>query len=106
MKTPKYVQGLLGRIAPAPAAEQDPEYYGYTYRLYRRTNGVYSKTFRGEARKLCLWAYRQGAFARILGARYFSTKEHRKPHYMRDYILVDITDPVAKLLDKKREVRA
>lgn len=32
--------------------------------------------------------------------RWYTDKEHRKPYYKRDYVLVTITDPVAQQLEK------
>ena len=123
MKIPKYVQELvgLGRLRPAPLDEQAKEaeknenaVYGYIFRLYRLSNTQYLSTLMNEACRLMEWAHREYADAKILfslssggGERLtydaihtFSDKEHRKPYYKRDYILLTITDPVAQRLEK------
>lgn len=123
MKVPKYVQELveLGRLRPAPLDEQANEseknenaVYGYIFRLYRLSNTQYLSTLMDEACRLMGWAHREYADAKILfflpsdgGKRLdydaihtFSDKEHRKPYYKRDYILLTITDPVAQRLKK------
>ena len=123
MKVPKYVQELveLGRLRSAPLDEQANEseknedaVYGYIFRLYRLSNTQYLSTLMDEACRLMGWAHREYADAKILfslpsdgGERLdydaihtFSDKEHRKPYYKRDYILLTITDPVAQRLEK------
>lgn len=123
MKIPKYIQELveLGRLRPAPLDEQAKEaeknenaVYGYIFRLYRLSNTQYLSTFMDEACRLMGWAHRKCATAEILfslpsdGGEHltydaihtFSDKEHRKPYYKRDYILLTITDPVAQQLEK------
>ena len=123
MKVPKYVQELveLGRLRPAPLDEQANEseknenaVYGYIFRLYRLSNTQYLSTLMDEACRLMGWAHREYADAKVLfclptdgGKRLdydaihtFSDKEHRKPYYKRDYILLTITDPVAQRLEK------
>lgn len=123
MKVPKYVQELveLGRLRPAPLDEQANEseknenaVYGYIFRLYRLSNTQHLSTLMDEACRLMGWAHREYADANILfslpsdgGKRLdydaihtFSDKEHRKPYYKRDYILLTITDPVAQRLEK------
>lgn len=120
MKIPKYVQDLVeaGRIRSAPLSEQAKKskanknaVYGYIFRLYRLSNTQYLSTLMDEACRLTAWARREYADAQILfsdsaehlvyDAIYsFSDKEHRKPYYKRDYILLTITDPVAQQLER------
>ena len=118
-----HVQELveLGRLRLAPLDEQAKEaeknenaVYGYIFRLYRLSNTQYLSTFMDEACRLMGWAHRKCAAAEILftlpsdGGEHltydaihtFSDKEHRKPYYKRDYILLTITDPVAQQLEK------
>lgn len=107
MNIPKFVREIIeqGRLAAAPVSEQDPQIHGYTFRLYRLNNTVYESTMAAEAARLCKWAARQYAEAYVLRAVYFTTKEHRKPFYKRDYTLVTITDPVAQQLEKQIDQR-
>lgn len=127
MKIPKYIQELveLRRIEQAPISEQssDGGVYGYVFRLYRMSNAQYLYTLGAEAERLVKWARREYADANVL-QHYdseigrdtlfftFSEKEHRKPYYKRDYVLVSITDPVAQQLErliidlsKRREIK-
>lgn len=101
---PKYVSEMLAscRIALASGAEQaeNPDAIGYTFRLYRMNNIQWPKTLEEEASRLCAWAKREYAEARVVRPVWFSEKEHRKPYYRRDYILVVITDPMALRLEK------
>lgn len=101
---PKYVSEMIAnrRIVPATIDEQaeNMEDYGYTFRLYRLNNHQWPKTLEEEAARLCAWAKREYAEARVARSVWFSDKEHRKPYYRRDYVLVVITDPVALWLEK------
>ncbi len=103
MKIPKYVRELVeqGRLRPAPLDEQakaEEGVYGYMFRLYRYSNG--SGILVSEAERLVAWANRQYAEAKLHYCKWYTTKEHRKPYYMRDYALVTITEPVAQKLEK------
>lgn len=115
MKIPKYVDDLVrdNRLWSAPIGEQSTEggVYGYVFRLYRLSNSQYDSTLEAEADRLAAWANRENADAKVLefydsylcGRRRihrFSEREHRKPYYKRDYILVSITDPVAQQIEK------
>lgn len=103
---PKYIREILSgrRLAVAPFTEQEenPDVIGYTFRLYRKDNYIWSSTHDAEAEKLVAWARRCGAsMSRVVRAVRYSDKEHRKPYYKRDYVLVVITDPVAIWLEKR-----
>lgn len=110
MKIPKYVMEMVerGRIRPAPLDEQaamadvseDRGVYGYMFRLYRYSNGQRDWVFEREAKRLMDWANREHAEAKIHYHKWYSTREHRKPYYKRDYALLTITDPVAQQLEK------
>lgn len=109
MKIPKYVTAMLDerRITLASQAEQaaHPDAYGYTFRLYRYSNGTGLERLEQEAARLTAWARREYAEAAVLGEVLFTVKEHRKPYYKRDYMLLTITDPVALALEKRLEGR-
>lgn len=115
MKVPKYVSELIsqGRLTPAPIAEQSAAggVYGYVFRLYRLSNNQRDKTFLEEAKRLAAWASFMCAQADVLSytdrdsgtnqtIHFFTEKEHRKPYYLRDFILVSITDPVALQIER------
>lgn len=115
MKIPKYIYSLIKmqRIEVAPISEQSAEggVYGYVFRIYRLSNTQYLGTLQREAERVVAWANREYAEAALL-LHYnsfivhktpfftFTDKEHRKPYYKRDYVLVTITDPVAQHLEK------
>jgi len=107
MYIPKYVETLLEdkrlRLAAGEEQAEHPEALGYTFRLYRRTNGVYDGTFVDEAERLCAWARNKYADAYTTKLVCFTEKEHRKPYYKRDFWLMVITDPVAIILEKRME---
>lgn len=105
MKVPKYVAELVKRkrIAPAPTYEQEADVYGYTWRVYKHSNGQWEASFEAEVLRLVNWAKREYADARLVRHVWFSVKEHRKPLYRRDYAIVVITDPVAQRLEKMIE---
>ena len=102
MTVPKYVVEMVmrKRITPAPTSEQQEDAWGYAFRLYRYSNGQREGNFKAEVLRLVEWAKREGADARLVQHIWFTTKEHRKPMYRRDYALVVITDPVAQKLEK------
>lgn len=117
MKIPKYVREFAEqqRIVAAPISEQSAEggVYGYIFRLYLRSNGCFWETLENEAERLAAWARREYADAKVLDyfdttpgwnkrmkVYHFTVKEHRKPYYKRDYVLISITDPVAQQLEK------
>lgn len=105
MKMHKYITAMLEghRIALASQEEQaaHTEAYGYTFRLYRYSNGTSLERLKQEAAQLTAWARREHAEAAVLETVLFTVKEHRKPYYKRDYVLLTITDPVALTLEKK-----
>lgn len=105
MTIPKYIQAMLqeGRLAlasPQEQAAEHPEAMGYTWRLYRLNNHQYPYTLEAEARRVTAWARRQYADSYTGREVYFTEREHRKPYYLRDYILLVITDPVALALER------
>ena len=110
MKVPKYVRDLVerGRLRPAPLDEQasmadvseNKGVYGYMFRFYRHSNNQRERVFEQEAERLVNWANREHAEAKIHYHKWYSTKDHRKPYYKRDYALLTITDPVAQKLEK------
>lgn len=115
MRIPKYVREFVEqrRIAAAPISDQSAEggVYGYVFRLYLRSNGCLWSTLEDEAERLAAWARREYADAKVLDyfdthrkqrmkIHYFTVKEHRKPYYKRDYVLISITDPVAQQLER------
>lgn len=109
MTFPKYIQKMVDqrRIRPAPFDEQDldNDVYGYTFRLYRENNAFWESTHQSEADRLVAWAVRRGAtLSKVLNAVRFTEKEHRKPYYKRDYILIVITDPVALWIEKATKI--
>lgn len=105
MTVPKYVAEMVKwrLIALAPVSEQADDAYGYTFRVYRYTNGQREGNFEAEVLRLVKWAKREYADARLVRHIWFSVKEHRKPQYRRDYAIVVITDPVAQKLEKMLE---
>lgn len=102
MKTPKYIQQIIDdrRLQLAPGWEHDEYCVGYYFRLYRNTNGQYLHNLEREAAKIAAWAEREYAESKVVKTVTFSTKEHRKPYYKRDYVLLLITDPVALKIEK------
>ena len=104
IKFPKYVLALIEekRIAPASIDEQSEnmDFYGYTFRLYRKSNMHHSHTHIEEAERLVKWAKREAAEARVVRSVWFTDKEHRKPYWKRDYVLLVISDPVAIQIEK------
>ena len=105
MKVPKYVADMVSqkRIVPAPVREHEADAHGYTWRVYKRNNGQWERTFEAEVLRLVEWAKREYADARLVRHVWFSAKEHRKPLYRMDYAIVVITDPVAQKLEKMIE---
>jgi hypothetical protein len=100
MKIPKYVEKLLKDVVWAGTNNQTTGCYGYTYKLQLGNNSLRWDVFENNAEKLCKWAEKNGAESKILGRKFYTVKEHRKPHYMKDYILFTMTDPVANELEK------
>lgn len=103
MKIPKYVLEMIeeGRMVQASRDEQlESNPIGYAFRIYRRNNGQWYKTFLEEANRVCLWAKREYADSGVIRVQTYTDKEHRKPYWKRDYHLVMITDPVAIQLEK------
>lgn len=106
MRIPKYIdENIFPHVALAPIGQQAPGAYGYTFRVYRPSNAHYLGTFEQNVEKLLAWARREHADAYEVEKHYFTTKEHRKPYYRRDYILVVITDPVAQVFERWEEAR-
>lgn len=105
MKVPQYVADMVlcKLIAPAPIYEQEADAHGYTWRVYKHSNGQWESSFEAEVLRLVNWAKREYADARLVRHVWFSVKEHRKPLYRRDYAIVVITDPVAQKLEKMIE---
>lgn len=105
MKVPQYVADMVlcKLIALAPIYEQEADAHGYTWRVYKHSNGQWESSFEAEVLRLVNWAKREYADARLVRHVWFSTKEHRKPLYRRDYAIVVITDPVAQKLEKMIE---
>jgi hypothetical protein len=100
MKVPKYVERLLKDIVYAGTDLQDTSCYGYTYKLQLSNNSLRWDIFEGNAEKLCKWAERLGAESKIIGRKFYTIKEHRKPYYKKDYVLFIMTDPIANELEK------
>lgn len=102
LNVPKYVENLLANVGKCAIEEEDREDYGYTYRLSLPSNGHYHGVIKAELERFCRWAERNGAHSHIVGDWHiFTTKEHRKPYYKKDYILFVVTDPVCLNLEKR-----
>ena len=105
MTIPKYIQTMLqeGRLAlasPQEAAAEHPEAMGYAWRLYRLNNQQNLNTLEAEARRVAAWARRRYADAYTGRKVYFTVREHCKPYYRRDSVLLVITDPVSLALER------
>lgn len=102
MKVPSYIQQIVSdkRLCLAPSYEHEAYAVGYYFRLYRKNNIQYLSTLESEASKIAAWAERNYAESSIVKTICFTDKEHRKPFYKRDYVLMIITDPVALKLEK------
>lgn len=107
---PKYVEAFIDekRITSASLEEQceAAPLIGYAFRLYRRDNYQWFSTTQKEADRLVAWAKRNYAEAYRMRDVTYTDKEHRKPYYKRDYILLVITDPVAILMEKRIKAKA
>lgn len=103
MKIPGYIRQIMSddRLHLAPGYEHEPYAIGYYFRLYRKNNIQHISSLEAEAARIASWAERNYAESSIVRTVYFSDKEHRKPYYKRDYVLMIITDPVALKLEKE-----
>ena len=101
-KVPQYIAELLEGAVPAAPNEQNHEgcVYGYVYRIYLPHNNIYHTTIEEKANSFVKWAERHFAYAKVHGWKRFTEKEHRKPYYRKDYLLVTVTDPVLYQLEK------
>lgn len=113
---PKYIMELLPRLKPT-VIEQENGIVGYTWRLYglRKVGGI--RTLQTEAEKLVKFAKRYYAESYIVkehmyyddvpyqqfkGTKWHIQKAHRDGFH--NYITIVITDPVAKQLEKAKQI--
>ena len=93
MKIPAYVTEMMGRAdwyTSYALPGSDP---GYTIRIRKATPYSYASTLQAECERLCAWARRQYADARVL---YCPTETHHR----NQYAVVVISDPVMQRIEK------
>lgn len=99
IKIPKYVQEMIDSKRLVSMQTSDFT-QGCCFKLYRLSNGQWEGTFIEEAERLTAWAVRECKSAWTDDARWYTTKEHRKPYYKRDHINLTIAEPLAVELVK------
>lgn len=94
IKIPKYVQDIMSRAKYEYDFFKNHSEYavGYTVRILKRTHQTQIDTFKSEIERLKKWVEKNNGEMVILDIP-------NKTHYVRQYAIVTIYDPVMKYIE-------